>query len=370
MKLFPGLYKLHKMILSEERGSVLVLVALSMVALIGMTALVVDVGLVYVERVKVNNAVDAAALAGGLELMNNESDYEVKQEALHYAALNDVNISEEDVHINNSRSEITVQTARMVDLYFAQVLGFDQLETGAKATVAVGYPKKITRIHDGNVLPFIFPKDIYDEAVERANNSDENDLEDIEIRLMEGVEDDEEDEEEDNDEDENDEEETEHFVQIDGETVKGNWGAIRLGDSGSDVQNFRDAVEGYLNMASEIEAMGTEDGELEWYEEGTKPGNLFNKLDENVQERLDNAEDSNEVDPFGLIPVVDEVKKDGQTEIRIVGFTVFEVTGTEESQTGYDIIGHLKNISLDKITGEITQDEDYNFGAEVCRLVE
>ena len=366
MRLFPGLNKLFKIIISEERGSVLVLVALSMVALIGVTALVVDVGLAYVERVKVNNAVDAAALAGGLELMNNDSNYEVKQEALHYAALNDVSISDEEVHINNDRSEITVQTARMVDLYFAQVLGFEQLETGAKATAAVGYPKKITRIQNGNVLPFIFPKDIYDEAKEQANNNG-NGLEDIEIRLMEGVEDD---EEEDNDEDENDEEETEHFVQIDGETVKGNWGAIRLGDSGSDVQNFRDALEGYLNMAAEIEAMGTEDEELEWYEEGTKPGNLFNKLDENVQERLDNAEDSNEVDPYGLIPVVDEVKKDGQTEIRIVGFTVFEVTGTEESQTGYDIIGHLKNISLDKITGEITQDEDYNFGAEVCRLVE
>src|SRR4051812_46260729 len=47
-----------------ERGQVLVIAALMMTALVGFTALVVDVGDAYAQRRLVQNAADAAALAG------------------------------------------------------------------------------------------------------------------------------------------------------------------------------------------------------------------------------------------------------------------------------------------------------------------
>ena len=333
--------KLNKKLLTEERGSVAVLVALSMVVLLGISALVVDVGLAYVERVKLNNAVDAAALAGGLELVNNESDSQVKEEAVKYAALNDAVITQEDVDINISRTRIAVDAVKSFELFFARVLGFEQMETSARAAVVVGYPKKMTRIKNGNLFPFVLPQDVYDSAKEGK-----------EIRLMGGNED--------------------HFLEIDGEPVPGNWGAIRLGGSGSDEQNFYEAIKGDLNMAFELEIMevGDEEADPYWYDDGTKPGNKP-KADEAVAERLKRSENEGDIKPYGLIPVVDKVEKGGQTEIRITGFAVFEPTGTERNNPGHDIIGYVRNDkTINDFVGEITEDQGKNFGAVVYRIVE
>lgn len=48
----------------NEEGQVLVFVAMLMFALLGFSALVIDVGYFYVEKNQLQNAVDAAALAG------------------------------------------------------------------------------------------------------------------------------------------------------------------------------------------------------------------------------------------------------------------------------------------------------------------
>ncbi|MFZ3129643.1 MAG: Tad domain-containing protein [Desulfosporosinus sp.] len=48
----------------QERGSVVVLVALALTGLPGLCAIVTDVGLIYAEKAHLQNSVDAAALAG------------------------------------------------------------------------------------------------------------------------------------------------------------------------------------------------------------------------------------------------------------------------------------------------------------------
>lgn len=50
--------------LKRQRGSILVLIALSIVVLIGMTGLALDLGYMYSVRAQLQNAADAAALAG------------------------------------------------------------------------------------------------------------------------------------------------------------------------------------------------------------------------------------------------------------------------------------------------------------------
>jgi Flp pilus assembly protein TadG len=52
----------------RQRGAVMIVFALSMVALFGFMALVIDLGRVYVVRTELQNAADAAALAGAKEL--------------------------------------------------------------------------------------------------------------------------------------------------------------------------------------------------------------------------------------------------------------------------------------------------------------
>lgn len=342
MKIVNSLRILTKNLFYGEKGSVLVLVALSVFALIGMTALVVDVGLAYAERVKLSNAVDAAALAGGLELMDNDSDYEVKKEAIDYAALNDAIITEDNVEINSSRTKVTVQAAKTIDLFFAKVLGFEQMETGAKASVVVGHPEKLTKIQNGNLLPLMLPKDIYDSAIEESNNNGEE-LENIEIRLLAGDEDD---------------DISDHFVHIEGEPVPGNWGAINLADSGGGEKEFYEALRGDLNKAYEI-YIG--DDTLE-SEPGNKP-----QVDKEIEERLE----CDDVKPYGLIPLIEEEEKGGRTELYVSGFAVFEVVDTEKNPPGHDIIGHLRSdIPVSDFAGEITEDEEYDYGALVHRLVE
>jgi hypothetical protein len=58
------------MLLKDERGISLIMAAILIVVLLGMTALAVDVGRLYVTRQYLQNSCDASALAGGLELPN------------------------------------------------------------------------------------------------------------------------------------------------------------------------------------------------------------------------------------------------------------------------------------------------------------
>lgn len=62
-------HKLGRQRLEGERGSVIVLVALSMVVLLGFTALVVDLGNGRQKRRQVQSAADASSLAGAQEFM-------------------------------------------------------------------------------------------------------------------------------------------------------------------------------------------------------------------------------------------------------------------------------------------------------------
>src|SRR3954452_22519230 len=69
MRVMPG----WKTRLRDESGSVLVIAALSMTALLGFVALATDVGLLFRTRRNVQIAADAAAIAGALDFLYNGS---------------------------------------------------------------------------------------------------------------------------------------------------------------------------------------------------------------------------------------------------------------------------------------------------------
>jgi Flp pilus assembly protein TadG len=91
----------------RQRGAVAVLVAVTLVALIGMAALVVDMGQLYSVRDALQVATDAAALAGAQELDRTEAGLErardrVKEYAAeHIADTSDVEISDDDIHFGH-----------------------------------------------------------------------------------------------------------------------------------------------------------------------------------------------------------------------------------------------------------------------------
>lgn len=121
----------------DQRGMALILVAAGMVAFTGFMALVADVGLLTLNKQRLVNAVDAAALAGVHELPVNP-DY-AKGIAVNYALQNGVNPLEPQVgeYLGTPNTKLTVSATRQVDFTFARVLGINSTNVSAAATAAV-----------------------------------------------------------------------------------------------------------------------------------------------------------------------------------------------------------------------------------------
>ncbi len=128
------LTELFGQLLRREEGNAVVLVALSMVVMLGMAALVTDVGTAYLERARLSNAVDAASLAGAQHLVRSQN--EAENDARHYAALNHIDLDAGEllpIEIDYEEREIAVAARRNVPLLFARVLGFFQMEVSSRA---------------------------------------------------------------------------------------------------------------------------------------------------------------------------------------------------------------------------------------------
>ena len=120
--------------LKDERGGILVLVAVLIVVLLGVTALAVDAGDLYQNRRMVVNAADAAALAGAQELAKGGSNNEIENQATTYAGLNGALIGD----ITITSNTVKVDTYNEVELAFARFLGFEKMPVSATATAYVG----------------------------------------------------------------------------------------------------------------------------------------------------------------------------------------------------------------------------------------
>ena len=71
--------------LHSDSGQTLIWFALSLVVLLGIAALAIDVGRLYGERRRMQNAADAAALAGAHELCQGRPDADAIAMANDYA---------------------------------------------------------------------------------------------------------------------------------------------------------------------------------------------------------------------------------------------------------------------------------------------
>lgn len=115
----------------QERGSVVVLVALSLTVLLGFCAIVTDIGLLYAQKAHLQNSVDAASLAGVQELPNDPSLAE--QRASNYATRNGAPAVTVSFEANNAK--IIVHATQQVPTYFARIWGIkeERISVSAKA---------------------------------------------------------------------------------------------------------------------------------------------------------------------------------------------------------------------------------------------
>lgn len=133
----------------DDRGSVVVVVALAMTALLSMLALAVDIGMLFSARGEAQRVADAAALAGAgafLECYDCSYTPDVATDhAIEYGALNTVRelgveILEEDVTVDMTTHRVTVVVRRTADrgsavgTWFARVFGVEEVDVAAIAT--------------------------------------------------------------------------------------------------------------------------------------------------------------------------------------------------------------------------------------------
>ncbi|MCH4890455.1 hypothetical protein EZV73_22940 [Acidaminobacter sp. JC074] len=106
----------------KQDGSILVIVVFVMIILLGVMALVIDIGRVVVEKQKLQVAIDATLLAAAPELPDTTK---AKNVANQYIVLNGYTSDDISVTFEENDSIIRIVGQRNVDLVFAPIIGFD-----------------------------------------------------------------------------------------------------------------------------------------------------------------------------------------------------------------------------------------------------
>ncbi|TEB10943.1 TadE/TadG family type IV pilus assembly protein [Pelotomaculum propionicicum] len=128
---------LLKELKNNQRGSSMVIVAISLVSLIGFAALVIDIGMLTLDKWRLTNAIDAAALAGVQELPTSPT--RAREVASTYALSNGCDNAVSTIQSDNGHAncKIVVTASRPVNFFFARILGFGSSTVSARAVAKV-----------------------------------------------------------------------------------------------------------------------------------------------------------------------------------------------------------------------------------------
>jgi Flp pilus assembly protein TadG len=152
--------------MNAEDGSVATMVVISLVVLLGVGALVLDIGNLYWERRQLQNAADAAALAAAQDLTSGQDAATALATARNFADENNVRGAfvappndpvAPGFVLASSSVTVTAQTGTIgssgqLPSFLASVLGVDEYATQATATAAWGF------IGGDNTIPLTFSR--------------------------------------------------------------------------------------------------------------------------------------------------------------------------------------------------------------------
>ncbi len=121
----------------REAGQTIILFILMVVVLMGAAALSIDVGIMFVERAKIQGTVDGAAIAGADKLPDSPSAAVASAQV--YAEANGVDLSGSEYTFQTTTpygsnpNQIEVQVSKNGSFIFGRVLGFDLFNVNARA---------------------------------------------------------------------------------------------------------------------------------------------------------------------------------------------------------------------------------------------
>lgn len=258
----------------DDKGNAAIILCLLITVIFGFAAYVIDIGIVYSERIKLSNAIDSAALAAALELPND--DAKARNVAIDYLEKNNIDPNQTTIVISTDKKSINIYGTKNVKHLFAQIIGIKNSTVKAN-TRAIVAPLK--SVGDG-VRPFAVQK--YDFSYGEL------------VNLKTGA----------------------------GNGYDGNYGAIVLGGQGENV--FRaNALYGYNGTVSVGDYIDTE------------PGNMAGAVND-IKNYINSEQSTFEDFPRNsirvwTIPLVDSLAVNGQKSVLVVGFAKFyveDVVGT------------------------------------------
>jgi hypothetical protein len=133
-------FKQTKGHLRREEGQVLVQTTMMLMGLLAFIAIAIDAGNIYAERRRMQNAADAAALAGAYELCRLSSVDMARGKARDYLTRNGVQvIGPLDVVVDDNVVRVTAR--KTADAFLADLAGFPTFDVSAGASAACGVAK-------------------------------------------------------------------------------------------------------------------------------------------------------------------------------------------------------------------------------------
>lgn len=159
-----AMLKIFKNFKKEESGQALIMVALLLGVLGGFTALVVDVGYMYVQKSQLQSAADAAALAGAITLGKTTTGANTAVNATVGTYLDDnldgafIYTQADDLVVDGTNRTVKVSVGQVTPKFFAGILSAGTTTIKADATA------KYTERWDGEALPFVNLDDDYTKA--------------------------------------------------------------------------------------------------------------------------------------------------------------------------------------------------------------
>jgi Flp pilus assembly protein TadG len=270
----------------DNKGNVAILLCLVFTVLLGFTAYVVDIGLIYVEKVKLSNAIDSAVLAASLELPAD--DIKARNVAIEYLQKNKVDPSKVTITISADKKSIQMVGIKNVNHFFAPIIGISSSNINASTKAIIAPIKAVT----GGIRPF---------AVEVFDFS----YGDV-VSLKEGA----------------------------GCGYHGNYGAVALGGRGANVFESN-AVYGYSGTITVGDRIDTEPGNMAGATNAIK--NYINSECSNFSNFQRNSIRLWTIPLLGL----GSLNGNGRYEVSIVGFAEFYVEALTENKKTTEIQGRF-----------------------------
>lgn len=120
---------------ANKRGVSLVIVAISLVAITGITALAVDIGNTYYEKSRLDKATQLAALTAAQTMYTSNDPQYIKQKALDTFKENGLNPDNANIQINVSNGNETALVSANLNIpfYFAKIFGFKDINLSSNA---------------------------------------------------------------------------------------------------------------------------------------------------------------------------------------------------------------------------------------------